>query len=136
MKNPGYLLKIFSTFEFEIFLILPKLIGVLLLFRAPTDCLQYYTTTSGEIKSFNFGSGLMTNLRYDVCIRESVGKNYNILRKYFNFYLVCLFVTEETYYSITAVSRQGSLAKPLSLLFLTSRLGLSSHQHRTLVCLF
>jgi len=41
--------------------------------RAPTDCLQYYTTTSGEIKSFNFGSGLMTNLRYDVCIRESVG---------------------------------------------------------------
>ena len=62
-------------FEFEFFLILTKLIGVLLLFRAPTDCLQYYTTTSGEVKSFNFGSGLMTNLRYDVCIRESVGKN-------------------------------------------------------------
>ena len=42
----------------------------------------------------------------------------------------------DTYYSITAGSRQGSLAKPLSLLFLTPRLALSSHQHRTLVCLF
>ena len=42
----------------------------------------------------------------------------------------------DTYYSITAGSRQGCLAKPLSLLFLTPRPGLSSHQHRTLVCLF
>ena len=33
-------------------------------------------------------------------------------------------------------SRQGSWAKPLSLLFLTPRPVLSSHQHRTLVCLF
>merc|ERR1711935_318751 len=41
--------------------------------RAPTDCVQYYTSTSGEIKSFNFGSGLMTNLRYDVCIRQGIG---------------------------------------------------------------
>ena len=73
------------------FWILTKLIGVLLLFRAPTDCLQYYTTTSGEIKSFNFGSGLMTNLRYDVCIRESVGKNYNIFQKYFDFYTDIFF---------------------------------------------
>ena len=42
----------------------------------------------------------------------------------------------DTYYSITAGSRQGRLAKPLSLLFLTPRPALSSHQHRTLVCLF
>ena len=35
-----------------------------------------------------------------------------------------------------AGSRQGSLAKHLSLLFLTPCLALSSHQHRTLVCLF
>ena len=41
----------------------------------------------------------------------------------------------DTYYSIIAGSRQGSLAKPLSLLFLTPRPALSSHQHRTLVCL-
>merc|ERR1712061_953230 len=41
--------------------------------RAPTDCVQYYTSTSGEIKSFNFGSGLMTNLRYDICIRQGLG---------------------------------------------------------------
>ena len=42
----------------------------------------------------------------------------------------------DTYYSITAGSRQRSLAKPLSLLFLAPRPPLSSHQHRTLVCLF
>ena len=42
----------------------------------------------------------------------------------------------DTNYSITAGSRQGSLAKPLSLLFLTPRPALSSHQHRTLVSLF
>ena len=48
----------------------------------------------------------------------------------------CLFGCNrgDTYYSITAGSRQGSLAKPLSLLFLTPRLALSSHQLRTLVC--
>ena len=47
------------------------------------------------------------------------------------------FVTEEIpIYSITAGSRQGSLAKPLSLLFQIPRPALSSHQHRTLVCLF
>ena len=33
-------------------------------------------------------------------------------------------------------SRQGSLAKPLSLLFLACRSALSSQQRRTLVCLF
>ena len=37
---------------------------------------------------------------------------------------------------ITAGTRQGSFAKPLSLLFLTPRPALSFHQHRTLVCLF
>ena len=43
----------------------------------------------------------------------------------------------DTYYSITAGSSiLGSLAKRLSLLFLTSRPALSFHQHRTLVCLF
>ena len=47
-----------------------------------------------------------------------------------------VFNRGDTYYSITAGSRQGSLAKPLSLLFLTPRPALSSHQHRTLVCLF
>ena len=42
----------------------------------------------------------------------------------------------DTYYSIKAVSREGSLAKTLSLVFLTPRPVLSSHQHRTLVFLF
>ena len=102
-SNPGYLLKsflLYVCFEFEIFWILTKLTGVLLLFRAPTDCLQYYTTTSGEVKSFNFGNGLMTNLRYDVCIRESVGKNNNILQKYFDFSLLTqiFFIKWQTIY--------------------------------------
>ena len=44
--------------------------------------------------------------------------------------------TGDTYYSITASSRQVSYAKPQSLLFLTPRPALSSHEHRTLVCLF
>ena len=54
------------------------------------------------------------------------------------FYFVCLFVCNrgDTYYSIKAGSRQGSLAKPQSLLLLTPRPALSSHQHRTSVCLF
>ena len=43
--------------------------------RAPTDCFQYFPETAGRIKSFNFGSGLMTNLRYEICIREEIGKN-------------------------------------------------------------
>ena len=47
-----------------------------------------------------------------------------------------LFVCNRQYCSITTGSRQGSLAKPLSLLFLTPRPAISSHQHRTLVCLF
>ena len=42
----------------------------------------------------------------------------------------------DTFYNIMAGSRQRSLAKPLSLLFLNPRMTLSSHQHRTLVCLF
>ena len=50
--------------------------------------------------------------------------------------LHCLFLPNrgDTLYSITVGFRQGSLAKPLSLLFLTPRPTLSSH--RTLICLF
>ena len=57
----------------------------------------------------------------------------NVLQMQMNYHLV--FNRGDTYYSIPAVSRQGSLAKPQSLLFLTPRPVLSSHQHRTLVCL-
>ena len=41
---------------------------------------------------------------------------------------VCNCNRGDTYYSIMVGSRQGSLAKPLSLVFLTPRLALSSHQ--------
>ena len=46
---------------------------------------------------------------------------------------VCLFVTEEIPITVSRRAPEGSLAKPLSLLFLTPRLALSSYQHRTLV---
>ena len=45
-------------------------------------------------------------------------------------------VRGDTYYSITAGSRPGSLPKPLSQLFPTPKPALSSHEYKSLVCLF
>ena len=42
-------------------------------FRAPTDCLQYLTGVSSSFRSFNFGSTMIRNLQYDVCIRPEKG---------------------------------------------------------------
>jgi len=41
--------------------------------KAPTDCLQYLTGVSGSFRSFNFGSTMIRNLQYDVCIRPEKG---------------------------------------------------------------
>ena len=86
----------------------------------------------------------MVILKTSVCMQKAVLKSNNL-----QYNLVgwlddgiwlsgCLFVCNRggTYYSIMAGSRQGSLAKPLPLLFLTPRPTLSSHQHSPLVCLF
>ena len=43
-------------------------------FRAPTDCVQYHTGISGNIKSYNFaGAQLLKNQRYMNCIRTERG---------------------------------------------------------------
>lgn len=42
--------------------------------RAPTDCVQYYTGTSGTIRSFNWGgSQLLRGMDYRICIRDEEG---------------------------------------------------------------
>ncbi|XP_060535593.1 uncharacterized protein LOC132707687 [Cylas formicarius] len=48
--------------------------------KAPTGCLQYYTATSGTVRSFNYGSTGITNgtrqlanLNYGVCIQMQPG---------------------------------------------------------------
>merc|ERR1711971_1107916 len=43
--------------------------------KAPGGCLQYFTGTSGNFQSFNFGTtgALIDNLLYNVCIRKEAG---------------------------------------------------------------
>ncbi|XP_046754101.1 cubilin isoform X1 [Diprion similis] len=52
--------------------------------RAPSGCLQYYTTTTGTVTSFNYGTVVnprsplvgtrqLVNLNYGVCVRMTVG---------------------------------------------------------------
>ena len=76
--------------------------------------------------------GLLLSFCVNIIIRVSLKANLLLIQS--NILFVCN--RGDTYYSITAGSRQGSFVKPLSLLFLTPRPALSSHQHRTLVCLF
>ena len=69
-----------------------------------------------------------------IVLRAVMRRNFKWGKIFFTILFVCN--RGDTYYSITEGSRQESLAKPLSLLGLTPRPVLSSHQHRTLVCLF
>jgi len=42
--------------------------------RAPTDCVQYFTGISGEVKSFNFDGGIqLRDIQYTICIRRETG---------------------------------------------------------------
>merc|ERR1719414_2094292 len=41
--------------------------------KAPTDCLQYFTGTSGVVESFNFPTQLIATNQYTVCIRQEPG---------------------------------------------------------------
>lgn len=62
--------------------------------RAPTNCLQYYTNSSGFINSFNYGAGenprlnsvgimgsrQLANLNYTICIKQlSPGITYTLV---------------------------------------------------------
>jgi len=42
--------------------------------RAPTDCVQYYTASSGTIRSYNWAGGqLLRGMDYEICIRDEEG---------------------------------------------------------------
>ena len=42
-------------------------------FRAPTDCVQYFTGLTGSVANYGFGSGdLLINQEYTMCIRTEV----------------------------------------------------------------
>ena len=43
-------------------------------FRAPTDCVQYFTGLTGSVANYGHGSGdLLINQEYNMCIRTEVG---------------------------------------------------------------
>jgi len=42
--------------------------------KAPTDCLQYFTGISGNVKNYNYaGNQILTSMAYDNCIRQEKG---------------------------------------------------------------
>ena len=45
------------------------------LFRAPSDCFQFYTGIAGRVKSFNYGGTnlMLQGLGYSACIRQELG---------------------------------------------------------------
>ncbi len=52
----------------------------LLVSRAPTDCLQYFTGSTGTFQSYNYQSGSASNAMlqsqtYTICIRKELGKH-------------------------------------------------------------
>merc|ERR1711990_20132 len=54
--------------------ILARQISCTASWKAPTDCVQYYTGTSGNVKSYNFaGSQMLSSMSYDNCIRQEKG---------------------------------------------------------------
>merc|ERR1712241_1532849 len=43
-------------------------------YKAPTDCVQYFTGVSGSVKSYNYaGSQILAGQRYNNCIRTEKG---------------------------------------------------------------
>ena len=49
-------------------------VSIFFAFRAPTDCDQYFTGVSGELKSINFDGGIqLRDIQYTICIRREVG---------------------------------------------------------------
>jgi len=40
--------------------------------KAPIDCVQYFTASSGTIESYNFGR-ILRNQHYDYCFRQNIG---------------------------------------------------------------
>ena len=45
-------------------------------FRAPADCTQYFTGTTGTIQTYNFAGGqLIAGVDYTNCVRQELGEN-------------------------------------------------------------
>ena len=56
-----------------------EIIAVCFIFRAPTDCLQYYTGQGGNFNSFNYNGGTgqyLINQNFNICIRQEAGNYY------------------------------------------------------------
>jgi len=54
--------------------ILARQISCTASWKAPTDCVQYYTGISGNVKSYNFaGAQILQSQNYDNCIRQEKG---------------------------------------------------------------
>ncbi len=52
-----------------------RIIILLLSFRAPPDCRQYFTGATGSFKSYNFAGGvLLASQQYTNCFRQEQGK--------------------------------------------------------------
>jgi len=46
----------------------------MLYFRARTDCVQYFTGTSGTVQSYNFQGGTqLAAQEYNICLRQEEG---------------------------------------------------------------
>ena len=41
--------------------------------RAPSDCYQFFTGTSGEVKSFNYPNVMIAGSIYTMCVRQESG---------------------------------------------------------------
>jgi len=53
--------------------ILARQIACTASWKAPTDCLQYFTAVAGNIKNYNFGNQILQAQNYNNCIREGSG---------------------------------------------------------------
>jgi len=53
--------------------ILARQIACTASWKAPTDCVQYFTGISGNVKNYNFGTQLLQSQNYNNCIRQETG---------------------------------------------------------------
>ena len=60
---------------------------MVVLLRAPTDCVQFFTGPAGNFESFNFNSGngqFLQNQQFNICFRREEGSGQNISKNVFN----------------------------------------------------
>ena len=56
---------------------LKNIVSRMNIFRAPTDCVQYFTGISGNVKNYNFaGSQVLQSQNYGQYYREGIKKMY------------------------------------------------------------